>query len=42
VPAEYLRVKREVNKSAVLQAYKQDGELVPGVRIERATRLVIR
>jgi phage host-nuclease inhibitor protein Gam len=42
VPEEFLRIKREVNKSAILAAYKAHGELVPGVHIERGTRLVIR
>lgn len=42
VPESFIRTKREVDKSAILAAYKQDGELVPGAVIERGTRLVIR
>lgn len=42
VPESFLRTRREVDRAAILSAYKQDGECVPGVRIERGTRLVIR
>lgn len=42
VPDTYVRTKREVNKAAVLDAYRETGEILPGCRIERGTRLVIR
>lgn len=42
IPEAFQRVKREVDKSKILDAYKADGELVRGTRIERGTRLVIR
>lgn len=42
LPDAYVRIKREPSKSAILAAYKADGECVPGTRIERGTRLVIR
>jgi len=42
VPADFSRVKTEVDKSKILAAYKEHGECVPGTRIARGTRLVIR
>lgn len=44
VPAEFKRTKTEVvvNKSAVLAHYRETGEIVPGVRIERGRRLNVR
>lgn len=42
VPETYIRTKREVNKAAVLDAYKVTGEIVPGCDIVRGSRLVIR
>jgi hypothetical protein len=42
VPESYQRTRREVDKAAILAAFKQDGECVSGTRIERGTRLVIR
>ena len=42
VPEAFFRVKREVSKSEILRAYKQDGECVPGTRIERSVGLRIR
>lgn len=42
VPETYVRVKREVNKAAVLDAYKETGEIVPGCSIERGTALYTR
>jgi hypothetical protein len=44
VPDEYQRVtvKREVDKPAVLAAYKQDGEIIPGTSVETGTTLRIR
>lgn len=42
IPDTYMRVKREPNKAAILDAYVQTGECVPGTRIERGTRLVIK
>lgn len=43
VPEEFLRrAAPEPSKSAILAAYKRDGECVAGTRIERGTRLSIR
>jgi hypothetical protein len=44
VPPEYMRTKTEVAvaKADVLAHYRATGEIVPGVRIERARRLVIK
>lgn len=42
VPEAYTRVRREVDKAAILRAYKDDGEVVPGTAIERGRRLVVR
>ena len=39
---EFVRVKREPNKIAILAAFKEHGELAPGVHIERAVALRIR
>lgn len=39
---EFVRVKREPNKIAILTAFKEHGELVPGTHIERAVALRIR
>lgn len=43
VPSEYQRTKIEisVDKRAVLDAYKKEGELVPGTTIKRGERLEI-
>lgn len=42
VPDDFMRVRKEPNKTAILEAWKNDGELVPGVHIERAIALRIR
>lgn len=42
VPDAYVHVKFEVDKRAVLAAYKQDGELIPGTEVETGTTLRIR
>lgn len=42
LPEAFVRVKREPNKSAILEAYKKDGELVAGTHIERSVTLRIR
>jgi hypothetical protein len=46
VPAEYKRTKvvetTSVDKRAVLDAYKRNGECIVGTRIERGQRLVIK
>lgn len=42
LPDEYVRVKREADKAAILAHYRATGEIIPGTRIERGTRLVIR
>lgn len=42
IPEAYWRVKKEVSKSGILDAYKTTGECVPGTRIERGTKLIIR
>lgn len=39
IPDTYMRVKREPNKSAILDAYRTTGELVPGTRVERGHSL---
>jgi phage host-nuclease inhibitor protein Gam len=38
VPDTYVRVKREVNKAAVLDAYRVTGEIVPGCTIVDSAR----
>jgi hypothetical protein len=44
VPAEYVRAKttREPDKRAILDAYRRDGECVPGVEIVPTTTLRVR
>ena len=43
VPEDYVRVKREIDKKAVMDAYKNDGEIVPGCDImDGEPRLLIR
>lgn len=44
VPAEYIRTvtTTSVDKRAILEHYKSEGEIVPGVEISRGTRLDIR
>lgn len=42
VPAQFTRTKTEVDKKAVLEAFKVDGECVPGTRVERSRALRIR
>ena len=42
VPAQFTRTKVEVDKRAVLDAFKTDGECVPGTRVERSRALRIR
>lgn len=44
LPEAYVRTKTtsEPNKAAILAAYKTTGEVIPGTRIERGTRLVIK
>jgi hypothetical protein len=42
VPEEFVRVKREPSKVALLAHYKETGEVPAGVSITRGTRLVIR
>lgn len=42
LPEEFVRRKREPNKTAILDAYKQHGEYPNCVRIVRNKRLVIR
>lgn len=38
VPDTYVRIKREVNKAAILDAYKTTGECVPGTTIVQGAR----
>ncbi len=42
VPAEFTRTTTSVDKAAVLAAFKRDGEMVPGTRIEHGTTLTIK
>ena len=42
LPPDFVRVKMEPAKSAILEHYKTTGEILPGTRITRGTRLVIR
>lgn len=42
LPETYVRVKREPNKAAVLDAYRQTGEIVAGCSIQRGWALRIR
>ena len=42
VPPEFTRTKVEVDKVSILRAWKEAGECVPGTRIERGTRLLIK
>lgn len=42
IPEEFLRVKREPNKAAILESYKRDGECVAGTRVVRNKRLAIK
>lgn len=43
VPDEFCRISREVDKTKVMKAYKEDGEVVPGVDIVQGEpKLVIR
>ena len=42
VPAQFTRTKVEIDKRAILDAYKADGECVPGTRVERSRALRIR
>lgn len=42
IPDEFIRTKREPDKAAILRAFKERGECVPGARVERGTALQIR
>jgi phage host-nuclease inhibitor protein Gam len=43
IPEEYVRVKREIDKKAVMDTYNNDGEIVPGCDIINGEpRLLIR
>ncbi len=42
VPETFVRTKREIDRRAVLEAFKADGECVPGTRISRGRTLRIR
>ena len=42
VPAQFTRAKVEIDKRAILDAFKTDGECVPGTRVERSRALRIR
>lgn len=42
LPDPFVRVTREPNKKAILDAWKSGGECVPGTHIERGTTLRIR
>jgi outer membrane murein-binding lipoprotein Lpp len=41
VPDEFMRVKREPNKSLILKAYKEDGEIVAGTDVVKSEQLRI-
>lgn len=42
IPEAYWRTKREVAKAGILDAYRTTGECVPGTRIDKGVKLVIR
>jgi seryl-tRNA(Sec) selenium transferase len=42
IPPEYVRTKKEPDKQAILRAFKQNGECVPGTRMENSRSLRIR
>jgi hypothetical protein len=42
LPAEYVRTRREPDKAAILRAFTELGECVPGARIERGRSLRFR
>lgn len=42
VPAQFTRTKVEIDKRAILDAFKNDGEVVPGTGVERSRALRIR
>lgn len=43
IPDDYWRVKKDVDKSKIMENYKQTGEVVPGVDVRRGEpRLLIR
>lgn len=42
VPDQYVRITRVPDKTAIKRALEQDGEVVPGTRIERGRSLQIR
>ena len=42
IPPEYFRVKREVDKAAILTTHKANGECVPGVNVVRSKCLRVR
>lgn len=42
VPGDYVRIKREVDKRAVLDAYKRDGECISGTEVLREPSLQIK
>ena len=42
VPDTFMRVKKEPNKTAILEAFTSTGECVPGTHVERSVALRIR
>lgn len=38
VPDEYVKVERKPKKAEILKAYKEDGEIVPGTKVEEGQR----
>jgi len=42
VPVEFTRTVVEIDKAAILDAFKRDGECVPGTTIERSKALTIK
>lgn len=42
VPVEFTRTVVEIDKAAILEAFKRDGECVPGTSIERSKALTIK
>lgn len=42
VPDSFMRIKKEPNKTAILEAFASAGECVPGTHVERSVALKIR
>lgn len=44
IPAQFIRARTAytIDKAAILKAYRESGEIVPGTRVERGVRLAIK